>query len=463
MTQNILKQFERHLRQGRFFAKDDLVVVAVSTGVDSMVLLDLLQRLPNDLRPRLLVAHVNHELREQSTVEEAYLTAYCKQAGLALQVAHWPKATHPEHGVEEAARQFRYAFFKHLLTEYHATTVVTAHHANDLAETMLMKLTRGGQLDQLVGIRDQRLLGTGKLVRPLLLFTKADLYRYARARDLRWFEDATNQELTVARNRYRHQIIPALERENPQLISHLLDYRNQLAELLAWRNQELAQLLANVQVDHHLQLSALQQLPRFQQTELLRYWLEQAGVTDLKAELIAQLCQALNNTQKPQERFDLPGELILVKDYENCWLENINKLPSQQQKAPTYMVKLGQQYPIDKQQEMLVTTTREDFATDDQVMEMWLAPDQLPLMLRPWQPGDHLRLRGGGHQLVHRVLIDQKVAAAKRRTQLVLVDAQGMVVWLLGRKWSWFDRPDDYRQHWQRLFIGITKQRGEDL
>ena len=75
----------------------------------------------------------------------------------------------------------------------------------------------------------------------------------------------------------------------------------------------------------------------------------------------------------------------------------------------------------------------------------------------------HLRLRGGGHQLVHRVLIDQKVAAAKRRTQLVLVDAQGMVVWLLGRKWSWFDRPDDYRQHWQQLFIGITKQRGEDL
>ena len=98
------------------------------------------------------------------------------------------------------------------------------------------------------------------------------------------------------------------------------------------------------------------------------------------SELIAQLCQALNNTQKPQERFDLPGELILVKDYEKCWLENINKLPSQQQKAPTYMVKLGQQYPIDKQQEMLVTTTREDFATDDQVMEMWLAPDQLPLM-----------------------------------------------------------------------------------
>ena len=448
----ILKQFERHLEQGRFFAKDDLVIVAVSTGVDSMALLDLLQRLPSGRRPRLLVAHVNHELRDQSTVEEAYLTDYCRQAGLSLRVAHWPKEDHPEHGVEEAARHFRYAFFKRLLTEYHAAAVVTAHHANDLTETMLMKMTRGGQLDQLVGIRDQRPLGRGKLVRPLLPFTKAELYRYARARGLKWFEDQTNQELTVARNRYRHQIIPALERENPQLITHLLDYRAQLTELLAWRNQELARLLDTVQAGQHLELAAFTQLPAFQQAELLRYWLEQSGVTDLKADLIDQLRRVLNNPQKPQELIELPGSSVLVKDYAECRLENIDKLSSQRQKAPVYMVKLGQQYPIDKQQKLLVTTMQ-----DARGMEMWLSPDQLPLTLRPWQPGDRLRLKGGGHQSVHRVLIDQKVNAGDRGSQLVLVDARGTVVWLIGRKWSWFDRPADYRQRWQRLFIGIIK------
>ena len=448
----ILKQFERHLEQGRFFAKDDLVIVAVSTGVDSMALLDLLQRLPAGRRPRLLVAHVNHELRDQSTVEEAYLTDYCRQAGLSLRVAHWPKEDHPEHGVEEAARHFRYAFFKRLLAEYHAAAVVTAHHANDLAETMLMKMTRGGQLDQLVGIRDQRPLGRGKLVRPLLPFTKAELYRYARARGLKWFEDQTNQELTVARNRYRHQIIPALERENPQLITHLLDYRAQLTELLAWRNQELARLLDSVQAGQHLELAAFTQLPAFQQAELLRYWLEQSGVTDLKADLIDQVRRVLNNPQKPQELIELPGSSVLVKDYAECRLENINKLSSQRQKAPVYMVKLGQQYPIDKQQKLLVTTMQ-----DARGMEMWLSPDQLPLTLRPWQPGDRLRLKGGGHQSVHRVLIDQKVNAGDRGSQLVLVDARGTVVWLIGRKWSWFDRPADYRQRWQRLFIGIIK------
>lgn len=460
MTETIRKQFERHLRQGRFFARDDLVVVAVSTGVDSMALLDLLQGLPDDLQPRLLVAHVNHELRSQSVDEEAYLRRYCRQHDLPLMVAHWKTADHPVHGVENAARQFRYAFFKQVMRQYGATTVVTAHHANDLAETMLMKLTRGGQLDQLVGIHDQRPLGTGKLVRPLLNFTKNELYQYARQRGLKWYEDQTNHELTVSRNRYRHQIIPALERENPRLIEHLLAYRTQLTGLLNWRAQELTHLLGTIQDGDHLRLASLLHLPRFQQEAVLRHWMETAGVTDLKAGMVTQLCQALANPQKPQDRINLPGDWVLVKDYRTCWLENINKLPDQWQNEAAYMVKLGQQYPIDDRRRLIVASPSDQLtAIDwDQVMTMWLDPQRLPLTLRPWQPGDHLRLKGGGHQLVRRVLIDQKVPTAARDRQLVLVDATGTVVWLVDRKWSWFDRPTDYRQRWQQLLIGIINK-----
>lgn len=457
MTETIRKQFERHLRQGRFFARGDLVVVAVSTGVDSMALLDLLQNLPADLRPRLLVAHVNHELRAQSTVEEAYLREYCHQHDLPLVVAHWSVADHPAHGVENAARRFRYAFFKQLMHQRGATVVVTAHHANDLAETMLMKLTRGGRLDQLVGIRDQRPLGTGRLIRPLLVFTKDELYHYARQRGLKWYEDQTNQELTVTRNRYRHRIVPALEEENPRLLDHLLDYRDQLNDLLKWRDQELNRLLDTIQEGPCLDLPALLCLPKFQQEAVLRRWLEGAGAPNLKAALVTQLCSALANPQKPQDRLTLPSGWILVKDYDSCWLENNDKFPDQGQKGIVDMVKLGQQYPIDDHRHLMVTTTPDQFGTADWVTEMWLDPQQLPLTLRPWQPGDRLRLKGGGHQPVRRVLIDQKVPTAARERQLVLVDAEGTVVWLVDRKWSWFDRPRDYRQHWQRLFIGITK------
>lgn len=459
MIEKIRKQFERHLRQGRFFARDDLVVVAVSTGVDSMVLLDLLLSLPDDCRPKLLVVHVNHELRDQSRVEEAYLRQYCRQHDLSLTVAHWKKAAHPDHGVEDAARQFRYAFFKRVMDQRGATAVATAHHANDLAETMLMKLTRGGQLDQLVGIRDQRPLGTGKLIRPLLIFTKDELYQYARQRGIKWYEDQTNRELTVTRNRYRHQIIPALKRENPRLVDHLLAYRTQLTELLDWRDQELAHLLETIQEGARLKLPALLRLPAFQQAAVLRYWLEKRGVTNLKATLVTQLCQALANQQKAQDRLDLPGAWTLIKGYDACWLENIDKLPDQRQNGAVYMVKLGQPYPVNDCQQLLVTRMLDQFpvAARDGATEMWLDPQQLPLTLRTWQPGDHLRLKGGGHQLVRRILIDQKVPTTARDHQLVLVDAKNTVVWLVGRKWSWFDRPGDYRQRWRQLFIGITK------
>lgn len=176
------KQFERHLQRSRFFSTQDKVVIAVSTGVDSMVLLDLLQGLPPALRPHLIVAHVNHELREQSVEEEAYIKQYCKEHGLQLALYHWPRKDHPTTGIENAARQVRYRFFTDVMKEEGAAVLVTAHHENDLAETMLMKLTRGGQLPQLLGICDQRPFASGKLVRPLLPFSKEQLISYAKAR-----------------------------------------------------------------------------------------------------------------------------------------------------------------------------------------------------------------------------------------------------------------------------------------
>ena len=86
---------------------------------------------------------------------------------------------------------------------------------------------------------------------------------------------------------------------------------------------------------------------------------------------------------------------------------------------------------------------------------MWLAPDQFPLSLRHWQAVDFIILKNGGHQKVRRVLIDQKVPQQVRDRQLVLVDALGQVVWVVGRKWSWFTRPVEYRQKWQQVVVSI--------
>lgn len=132
------------------------------------------------------------------------------------------------------------------------------------------------------------------------------------------------------------------------------------------------------------------------------------------------------------------------------------------QKPRAHVIKLGQWYPINKQREIAIGTTDTFFNEGEQTMDLWLAPDQLPLTLRQWEKDDVLRLKNGGHQKVKRVLIDQKVHQQERKQQLVLVDATGAVIWLLDHKWSWFDRPQDYQSKWRRLVIGIKdKEKGK--
>lgn len=445
------EKFKRHLQRRRFFSKQDTVIVAVSTGVDSMVLLTLLQKLPATMRPHLVVAHVNHELRDQSAVEEQFIRDYCDHHHLQLAVTHWSRSVHPASGVEAAGRAYRYRFFADLMKQRGARVLVTAHHQNDLAETMLMKMVRGGQLDELVGIADQRPFASGQLVRPLLPFAKQDLVDYARTQGIKWFEDATNQDLAITRNRYRHEIIPALQRENPRLLDHLTSYHEQLQQLLDWRDRWLADQLTVISEGEGLNLTALHRYDRADQRALLLEWLKQRGVLNVKRALLTAIEKLLAAKAAPQGQLTLPGATILQRRYDKCFLVSRKKIAVQRQNAPASVVKLGQRYFINAKQYLIVNAGPKKGA--GQVM--WLAPDQFPLSLRHWQAVDFIILKNGGHQKVRRVLIDQKVPQQVRDRQLVLVDALGQVVWVVGRKWSWFTRPVDYRQKWQQVVVSI--------
>ncbi|WP_252903847.1 tRNA lysidine(34) synthetase TilS [Secundilactobacillus oryzae] len=116
------------------------------------------------------------------------------------------------------------------MREERAAILMTAHHENDLAETILMKLLRGGDVKQLIGIRAVQDFEMGKLVRPLLSFTKADLRAFAKTQQLTWFEDATNEQDETLRNRIRHHVMPLLQQENEQFLLHIQQYSEQLAQ-----------------------------------------------------------------------------------------------------------------------------------------------------------------------------------------------------------------------------------------
>lgn len=457
------EKFMRHLKEGRFFNSKDRVIVATSTGVDSMVLLALLLHLPEEVRPHLIVAHVNHELRSQSQVEEEFIQSYCKENQLQLEIHHWDKKDHPKSGVEEAARKQRYDFFAQVMKANNANVLVTAHHLNDLVETMLMKLVRGGQLSQLVGIEESRPFANGKLVRPLLYLPKEELVEYAKEHKLMWYEDETNTDLTIQRNRFRHQIIPLLLKENPKVLGNLLDYHDQLAMATQIQSEyaknELKKL---INPKERLDLKLLAEYNGDRQKLIIKQWLTNEGIVNQKKGELDQLLRDINNRKLPQFTRKLGTKKLVIKDYSELYLQNLDQFLQNAENEINSVIELDHWYSTTENREIAISKQENFFRKQGaSYQEMWLSPSQFPLTIRQWHSHDLLPLKNGGHQKVERILIDQKVSLSERKNQVVIVGADGAIVWVIGKKWGWFTRPVNYKEKWCQVFIGMRGNKGE--
>ncbi|KRN01506.1 tRNA(Ile)-lysidine synthetase, MesJ [Levilactobacillus senmaizukei DSM 21775 = NBRC 103853] len=418
-------------------------LVAVSTGIDSMVLLSLFLRLPVQERPQLTVVHVNHQLREQSAVEQAFLTDWCRQRRVPLVVRAWPVADHPLHGTEAAARAFRYRFFEDELAKRSANWVATAHQADEQVETILLKLIRGGQLDQLTGMAASRPLGVGQLIRPLLSFTKRELKTFAVAEGLPWYEDATNQELVASRNRIRQVILPQLREENPQVERHILGYAEQLQMILDLARPQVVTATAQVCISTAPITGSVERLlgqSEVNQTSILMKLLKQAN-PELSTEksLLIQVQQLLSNSQRPTGMVQLGQGWVLEKRYQIFKVWRPKKSGEKSVEQFRFMVDLNHYHAIGcgRQLGLFEATASQREAVTQTVT---LTPDQLPLQVRPWNQTDVLRLRNGHHQSVRRALINAKIPRDQRAQVSVLVTAKQEVLAALGVKWSVWPR-----------------------
>lgn len=413
-------------------------LVAVSTGVDSMVLLALLRTLPAAERGPLTVVHVNHELRDQSRTEEAFLRQWCANRGLPVLVRHWPVAQHPQTGIEAAARAFRYRFFATALTTQAATWVATAHQADEQAETILLKLLRGGNLAQLTGMAASRPLGTGEVRHPLLPFTKAQLRQYAQQHQVPWYEDATNQDLTASRNRIRHRVLPVLTAENPQVVAHLQDYGAQLAAVLAVADRSLDQTLATIITNRHPvtgQVAPLLERPLAEQRLLLGRLIKQtAPQLSTAPSHLDQALKLLRHVQRPTGQIVFSNGWILEKRYRMFLFWQPQKFVKNPPEQISFMVVLNQWQTVGNGYLLGVFQSAPNHDSPHRTLS--LSASQLPLMVRPWRTTDRLRLADGHHQSVRRALINAKVPQTQRTQVPVLVTAQGEVLAALGVKWA---------------------------
>jgi tRNA(Ile)-lysidine synthetase-like protein len=284
-------------------------VVAVSGGVDSMVLLDLLAR-HSDLQ--LTVAHFDHGIREDSSKDRLLVQKVASKHRLPFvynRVELGPGTS------EAVARKARYEFLHTVRVAARAQAVITAHHQDDMLETAVINMLRGTGRRGLSSLKSQ-----DRVLRPLLLFSKAEITAYAESHNVSWREDSTNQDETYLRNYVRRQILAKFsEAQRQQLLVHL----NTASQL----NQELEVLLVN---NLHIQPAAHQldrawfiQLPHSVAKEVLASWLRERGATYDTKTLERLLVAA--KTYQPHKRTDVSNGYILEVKQKHLALTRVDR------------------------------------------------------------------------------------------------------------------------------------------
>ncbi len=191
--------------------KDDSIVVGVSAGPDSMCLLYILIKLKERIGFRIIVSHINHNVRIESKEEEEFLRKYCLDQNIIFESMKIEK--YSKENFHAYARKLRYQFYKDLINKYNANYLMTAHHGDDLMETILMRLTRGSNLRGYQGISQVSNMDSYLLVRPLLYLTKDYIKEFDDNNRIPYRIDKTNTSSKYTRNRYRMNVLPFLKEE----------------------------------------------------------------------------------------------------------------------------------------------------------------------------------------------------------------------------------------------------------
>jgi len=210
----MLQKFDQHITMNFPFLKESKLLLAISGGLDSVVLMHLC----NQLKLSVSLAHCNFKLRnEESDLDEEFVIKLSQILNNQIFTIHFDTENYAqEHktSIQIAARNLRYQWFQELVSTHHFDYILTAHHADDNLETFLINLTRGSGLEGFTGIPEKN----GNIIRPLLPFSRAEILEYAKENQLKWREDASNASTKYVRNKIRHQIVPILKEINPNLL-----------------------------------------------------------------------------------------------------------------------------------------------------------------------------------------------------------------------------------------------------
>ena len=434
----------RHGMAGR----DDVVLIAVSGGADSVALLHVLCGLRTRLGLKLAVAHLHHGIRGTAAdADAAFVRRLARKLGVPMVEEHVDvpqRAKASGISLEMAARAVRYEFFTRAVRQLGATAVAVAHTADDQAETVLLRLARGAGPQGLGGMEPVTQRDGLKIIRPLLTIRRADIVAFLKKNRLRWREDATNRDPHFLRNRVRHEILPLLEKRlNPQIRTALLRTAEVLREENAWLDELAAEALKkcgralspkappSTVTDARrragparptLAANKLAAWPLPLQRRALRLWLMRAGLTaehlDFEAvDAALALLKAIRGTRS----VEIGDGWRVVRRYDQLAAENTSPTA-----APMWKLQIQPHRGILKEK-----PTQPGRLPARATLNA-AAGGKSPLIVRVWQAGDRMVPLGlAGTKKLQDIFTDAKVPR-EQRGQVPVVECRGEIVWLPG-------------------------------
>lgn len=387
------------------------IICAVSGGVDSICLLNILHR----LNFSLILAHVNHHKREESLIEQQEMEKLALKLNIPFELLDY--YAEDNKNFQAKAHNARYTFFKGLAEKYNTSVIATAHHLDDQAETIIMRLINGSNLYGYGGISILKNEGDFTFIRPLLCLNKKDLYKYALDNNLKYFEDYSNNEDDYLRNRIRHHILPLLKNENMDYLNKIQEFSVQAKEAFNYIRKDSINYLNRL--NNIIEVSSFNKLDIALKKDIVCLLFERNNLEknyDIITKCVDLICKNKNC------QFNLKNSYSFIIEYGKAYIDKLNDIDF-------YNERIGLNDTVIILNKYKLYFSKKIPQNNEKYLKLCYNDLKLPFFVRNRKDGDFICLSYGTKK-VARVMIDNKIPSAKRNQYPLIYDNDGNLLWI---------------------------------
>ena len=418
------------------FCNDCKIVVAVSGGPDSMYLLHVLLKVRLSKNIKIIVAHVNHNMRKASELEKMKVEEYCRKNDLIFEYLSINKYNHDN--FHSYSRKIRYKFFFDLVKKYDAKYLLTAHHGDDLMETILMRIMRGSTVKGYKGFSIESDEGSFKILRPLIYMTKEQIKNYMDVHHLWYALDESNFKDVYTRNRYRKYILPILKNENKNAHLKFLEFSKKISLISNFFDKYVDSKYGEIVFNKKINNVDLKKEDRVVINSIIYKYFNEINNFPIEKIVDKNIDNIYNciNSSKPNCIIDLPGGFQFVKSYDLSYIKK-------KQEKVFYKYELVDNLSIKGYG--IFKYLKNSNENNNNIIYLSNSDIKLPLYVRNRNIADFMYLKNCGKKKIKDIFIECKIPIDQRDNYPIVVDSDDNIIWVPGLKKSKFDRKNSLK------------------